>query len=67
MKPDRVPYGVYYVTLSGETVFLKGDGLEWAICTAPNNEKKIACGAQPKPLFPGERRCAARIGYPPFR
>ena len=31
----------------------------------PNNGKKFACGAQPKPLFPGERRCAARIGYPP--
>ena len=31
----------------------------------PIMEKKFACGAQPKPLFPGERRCAARIGYPP--
>ena len=41
--------------------FLKGDGL----FAPPNNGKKFACGAQPKPLFPGERRCAARIGYPP--
>ena len=44
------------------TVLPKGNG---HFCSS--FRKKIACGAQPKPLFAGERRCAARIGYPPFR